>query len=66
MGGFGKNKTLHVIGLESRGLITSTVLKNGMKMSYAANAQMQEHGLLNLITLCDLCKTELVAIIGYC
>lgn len=35
-------------------------------MSYAANAQMQEHGLLNLIILCNLCKTELVAIICYC
>lgn len=35
-------------------------------MSSAANAQMQEHGLLNLITLCNLCKAELVAIICYC
>lgn len=57
---------LHVIGLESRGLITSAISKNGMKMSYAANAQMQEHGLLNLIILCNLCRTELAAIICYC
>lgn len=54
------------MGLESTGLITRAILKNGMKMSYAANAQMQEHGLLNLITLCNLCKTKLVAIIHYC
>ena len=35
-------------------------------MSCAADAQMQEHSLLNLIVPCNLCKTELLAIICHC
>lgn len=60
---------------KQRGLIASTVfflgglgvlLYNAMKISSAANAQMQEHGWLNVMLLCNLCKTQLVAITGYC